>query len=66
MLLSTALNPDSVQGFRYLPYLGILQDLNLWIKIAFRLLYQQIEEAFDCVKAYRFEGIRFIQLELPH
>ena len=23
------------------------------------------EEASDCVKAYRFEGIGFIQLELP-
>lgn len=75
ILLSTALNSDSVQGFRYLPYLGIPcwpqdsclhQEIYLWIKIAFGFLYQQIEEASDCVKAYRFEGIRFIQLELPH
>ena len=75
ILHSTALNPDSIQGFSYLPYLGIPcwpqdscwhQELYLRIKIAFWFLYQQIEEASDCVKAYRFEGIRFIQLELPH
>ena len=34
--------------------------------ITFQFLYEQIEEASDCVKAYRFEGVRFIQLGLPH
>ena len=58
ILLTTALNPDSAQGFRYLPYLGKSchpQDWNLWIKIAFRFCIDKLKKRLIML---RLTGLR--------